>query len=47
MYDTRHRPVRKFYEELNTIKWDFKEWNAIIENPLQSTAISYPESRKI
>lgn len=43
MYDSRHWQVRKFYDTLQTTKWDFVEWNNIPTNPLQSTAITLPE----
>jgi hypothetical protein len=40
LYDDRHIRVKKFFDELKTIKWDFKEWNDDISKPLQSTGIT-------
>jgi len=45
LYDSRHWQVKKFFDELNTTKWDFKEWNDYTDYPLMSTGVSY--NRKI
>lgn len=41
VWDIRLKDVRKFYDELNLIKWDFEEWNDKYyhRNMVQDTAI--------
>jgi predicted O-methyltransferase YrrM len=42
VWDSRLSDVRRFFDELNTIKWDFEEWNDEYKNQnlVQDTAIS-------
>lgn len=40
LYDDRHVRVKKFFDELKTTKWDFKEWNDDFIKPLQSTGVT-------
>jgi hypothetical protein len=42
IWDVRLQEVRKFFDELTTIKWDFDEWNDLYKtiNQVQDTGIS-------
>jgi hypothetical protein len=40
IWDYRLREVRRFFNDLNTIKWDFEEWNDSNLTMVQDTGIS-------
>jgi predicted O-methyltransferase YrrM len=40
IWDIRLKDVRKFYDELKTIKWDFEEWNDEHRTMVQDTGIT-------